>query len=277
MFIACLVLPECRIDSHAPEGSSDCIPALTGKSLDIVTWNVHDFPSKGNETINRLSGLILKINPDIIALQEVVSSDAFNRLLAVLPGYHGIINAGSDLNLAYLFKDSISVEYGSEKILFSDDPYDFPRPPLLLTLPEASGDKIILVNIHLKCCDGEENIFRRKSALEKLKQYLDDSLSSARVIVLGDFNDEITKGNPDNVFTAFLDDSLNYRFADRAVAEGDPSTWSFPGWPGDLDHFLITKELFDENYSVSCLTPDRCDSLYFEDISDHRPVLLEMK
>ncbi len=277
VLFACLSHTGCRTTSGEPEASSSCISGITGNSLDIVTWNVHDFPYRGNESIVQIASLITKLNADIIALQEVVSRDAFNRLLAALPGYRGIIDAASDLNLAYLFKKDIRVNYNNVKILFCNDPFDFPRPPFCISFDQTGSKKIILVNIHLKCCDGAENIYRRKIALEKLKKYLDDSLASDRVILLGDFNDEITKESSENVFTSFLEDSLHYRFADLAIADGNPSGWSFPGWPGDLDHFLITDELFNENYSVTCLRPDLCDSLYTEYVSDHRPVLFQLK
>ena len=77
----------------------DCISGYTGTSLDVVTWNVHDFPANGDITVDSLALLITRLDADIIAFQEITSADNFKRLLAKLPGYRGIINADKDLNL----------------------------------------------------------------------------------------------------------------------------------------------------------------------------------
>ena len=274
LFAVCFIQTSCQNEPDNPTKIlNPCLSGYSGESLDIITWNAHEFPSNGDETIMRVSSEVLQIDADIVALQEVTNRDDFNKLLTMLPGYHGLIDAKSELNLAFLIKSNSSFIPGSEKIIFENNPYVFPRPPFIIAVTDKDGSQIILINIHLKCCDGAENEFRRKSALEKLKKYLDDSLSTDKVIVMGDFNDEIADDNANYIFRGFLEDTLNYRFGDFSIASGNNSDWSFPGWPSHIDHFLLSNELFIRNYSVQCLKPDVCDSSYFINVSDHRPVL----
>lgn len=254
----------------------ECGAGFTGPAFDFLTWNVHEFPSGGTESIDHVAALILNIDADVVALQEITGSDDFGQLLNRLPGYRGLIDGGSDLNLAYLFKKNLIPVSGETEILFEDDPYLFPRPPIRVSVVSPDGLKFILINLHLKCCEGKENEYRRKMALEKLKSYIGQNLARDRVIVAGDFNEALVPGDSGNIFSLFSADSLNYRFADLSIAGGDPSDWSYPDWPSHLDHFLITNELFENHLTVTTLKPDECDSLYFECVSDHRPVLLSV-
>jgi len=104
---------------------------------------------------------------------------------------------------------------------------------------------------------------------------MDDKLSKEKVIVLGDFNDEIipSDGTPP-VFSNFISDSLNYAFTDMEIATGHPLYWSYPAWPSHIDHILITNELFDAHLSTQTLTYDLCEPSYLTKISDHRPLII---
>ena len=105
------------------------------------------------------------------------------------------------------------------------------------------------------------------------------------MILLGDFNDELTDPDTTNVFKVFINNPEKYKFVDMNIAYGSSANWSYPGWPSHLDHILITNELFDEfeNSSLTVQTIHVED--YFEGgwneydnyISDHRPVGLSLK
>ena len=51
------------------------------ETLDIVTWNIQNFPKNGNVTIDAISQIIQDLNVDIIALQEIEGNIAFNNIL----------------------------------------------------------------------------------------------------------------------------------------------------------------------------------------------------
>jgi hypothetical protein len=126
---------------------------------------------------------------------------------------------------------------------------------------------------------------RRYEANTLLKQYIDENFNSSRVIVIGDLNDIITDAPLNNVFQMFIDDSINYEFADMSIATQPPSEWSYPSWPSHLDHILITNELFTEfHHPNSVIKTIKIDDFlvgglgeYDQNISDHRPVGLKIK
>tara|TARA_B100000586_G_scaffold74047_1_gene51939 strand:- start:107 stop:751 length:645 start_codon:yes stop_codon:yes gene_type:complete len=151
------------------------------------------------------------------------------------------------------------------------------------------GENYFIINNHFKCCgDGvfeydntydEEN--RRYTAINLLKEYIDNYLPNNNVIVLGDLNDNIAENPPNNVFQNILNDSINFHFADFEIAQGNSSEWSFPNWPDHLDHILITNEMFNglNNFDVQTINIDEyLDggwNEYDQNISDHRPVAIK--
>ena len=103
------------------------------------------------------------------------------------------------------------------------------------------------------------------------------------IIVLGDWNDQLDDVGQLQSFGPFLDDPEQFEFATARIA-GDVKQASYPSWPSFLDQILIGKGLFDEfeepGSSVQTLpvqdwlgTFDRYELI----ISDHRPVLLQLK
>jgi endonuclease/exonuclease/phosphatase family metal-dependent hydrolase len=145
-----------------------CVIPGSSVTLDIVTFNVEGFPRAGYASVTALSALIKTIDPDVVALQEVASETDLNRMIKLMPGWTGVfypIN-NDEWNLAYLFKNSeTEVIESSERLLFEDDTWAFPRPPFEVKIRhKASGEEIFLINLHLKCCSGTDNENRRRSA-----------------------------------------------------------------------------------------------------------------
>ena len=154
------------------------------------------------------------------------------------------------------------------------------------------GQNIYIINNHYKCCGNGtiENIYsdeeyRRQQSCILTKNYIDSNLDNKNVILLGDFNDELTDPDTTNVFKVFINNPEKYKFVDMNIAYGSSANWSYPSWPSHLDHILITNELFDEfeNSNLTIQTIHIED--YFEGgwneydkyISDHRPVGLSLK
>ena len=82
----------------------------TNNTLDVVTWNLEWFPKNGNITIDSLKSIIEKIDADVYALQEIDNIGSFNVLKNQLLGYSGLLKNTSNLNLAFLYKNSITVD-----------------------------------------------------------------------------------------------------------------------------------------------------------------------
>jgi len=263
--------PEEEIDLTA------CLTSVTDDDFEIMTWNVKDFPVNGDQTLELLSYIINVQEPDIIAFQEISSTKDFELLTDNLVGYESQLTVNGSLNLGFMYKTSeVTVKQDIEEILI-DDFYAFPRPPVMITINHISGFLTTLISIHLKCCEGTDNIKRRRDASEKLKEYVDLNLPDDQVIILGDFNDVIF-GVPDNEnpFLNFIDDEINYLFADMPLAMSNATDWSYPSWPSHIDHILISNELFDAEQETVTISFDSCDLEYFDIISDHRPVMIKL-
>ncbi|MCK4530555.1 MAG: endonuclease/exonuclease/phosphatase family protein [Candidatus Marinimicrobia bacterium] len=247
--------------------------------MDIVTWNLHLFPSNGNASIEYMEDAILALQPDIIALQEVSSESSLQTLADNLDDYeYAIANGGGDWGLAYI--------YNSTEVALFTDPYEiytgywspFPRPPFVFEA-NWNGKKIVIINNHLKAYGDIENIERRIEAIELLDEYIDENLNDERVVILGDMNDELTD-DVNNVFDIMLNDQQSYFFTDLSIAQGSNLLWSYPSYPSHIDHIAITNELFSAHFETKTVLYDTyLDghwTEYVENISDHRPVAISL-
>jgi endonuclease/exonuclease/phosphatase family metal-dependent hydrolase len=258
-----------------------CVVPGTSTSLDIVTFNVEGFPKAGYSSVTALAALLKTIDADAVALQEVASEADFIRMANLMPGWSGYFYPidNDDWNLAYLFKDSeIEVSLESARLLFKDDFYAFPRPPFEIMIShKPSGTDLYLINLHLKCCGGTDNENSRRTASQKLKEYLDSQRSDAAVVMLGDYNDEIASDNEsENPFLNFVNDPDDYLFSDLAIAKGTPLWWSYPSWPSHLDHILVTDELAQYVDTTMVVKASPCYPDYADVLSDHRPVMIRI-
>jgi len=258
----------------------ECITPGTYSSFEIVTINLQGFPKAGNTTLSIVGDLIDRINPDVIALQEMSLKNNFDSLLKVLKGWEGRFYPipGSTLNLAYLFKTSeIEIDDSKTRLILTGDSYAFPRAPFeIFVTHKTLNISTYLINIHLKCCT--DGIARRRDASEKLDNYIKTVRPSDPVIILGDYNDMINgESSSTNEFYNLVSASSEYLFTDMNIAKGSMLWWSYPSYPSHIDHILVTNELFSSVDTTMVLTSDPCYSGYFDNISDHRPVELILK
>ena len=268
--------PNNRTNDYSSTGEyASCMPMSDTKDdLEIVTFNMENFPKNGDATIEAVAMLFNAINADVYALQEVKSQEKLKELVNRLNGYSCIYypKTKSDLALAFIYKESeVSVYNNETEVLFSNS-YYFPRPAFKIKIHHKSLNKdIYLINNHLKCCNDGDSKERREEASNMLKDYIDTFLDDEAVIVLGDFNDKIT-GNGGQTFSNFIDDPSNYTFTDMTIAQGPRSGWSYPSYPSHIDHILVTNELFENIDAVSVFNMSSCIVNFSKVISDHRPL-----
>ncbi len=257
-------------------------------TLEVMTWNLKEFPLAGNTTVNKVADALTHLSCDVVALQEIDQNSYFENLVDKLnetdtlntwAGYRST-GAYMDINIAYLYKTNVVIKDTIYQILQSEH-YYLPRSPLVFKFFYHSNQYITIAN-HYKASGDTESENRRREASVKLYDYIEEHFPNDNVIMLGDLNDELTDPPQDNVFQIFLDDPVHYKFADMSIAQGPSSDWSYPSWPSHLDHILITDELFDEfqNHlsAVKTIKPDDYigSSEYYSTISDHRPVALKL-
>tara|TARA_B100001250_G_scaffold275655_1_gene238133 strand:+ start:3770 stop:4795 length:1026 start_codon:yes stop_codon:yes gene_type:complete len=262
----------------------------TAATFDVVSWNIEWFP-KNNTTASKVQDILTNLEADIYALQEISDTTLLKQVVSNIPGYECYFKSSYYGGLAYIYNTN-TVQINSKYEIFTSQSYwnAFPRSPQILDC-NFMGESYIIINNHFKCCgDGILNAnnsndeeYRRFQAITFLKQFIDNTLSNKRVILLGDLNDDLLDDSIDNIFQDFIIDDTNYLFTDIQIAQGNSIDWSYPTWPSHLDHILITNELFADFQNLNSLVSViRIDdymaswSDYEVNISDHRPIGLRL-
>ncbi len=264
-------------DESFSAGAIQCSPELSPDQLDVVTWNIENFPMQSN-SVGVVADIIRNLDADIYAIQEIDEIDAFNLLVSSLDAYDGIAyDVRGGIELGYIYKSSEITSFGTPVELFDGQTSPFPREPVEVDITHSNGLQVKLINIHLKCCDGSED--RRTDASVKLQAYIDDNYSEDEVIILGDWNETFEAGSS---FTNFLEDFDNYIFADMPISMGSGEDYSYPCTgasycPSHIDHILITNELCDNLTASNTTRLDDCIENYLSQVSDHRPVMISLK
>lgn len=270
------------------------IPAYgTDSTFEVITWNIEWFPKNGQITVDYVNEIILDLNVDVVALQEIDDKTYFDQLLESLDGWAGYYVNSEYSNLAYIYNTEV-IELIDVYEIYTTSEYwrPFPRAPMVMEL-QFMNQNYFIINNHFKCCgdgymdesDPGDEETRRRDASILLEDYIKTELVNENVIMLGDLNDNLTDVPNHNVFNVFINNSGAYSFVDMAIAEGGVYNWSYPSWPSHLDHILITEELFDDfSNPGSDIQTLRLDdffdggfSEYDQNVSDHRPVALKIK
>ena len=273
-----------KLESHKLKKHS---PKKSRNHIDIVTWNVENFPNKGSKygadiemdtlRIKLLAEAINKTAADIYAFQEFRSQKALDLLVEKLgkDKWDGTGYFNTHQGRCFLVKKSKAKMINSKALRLKKDTlnrYSSPRHPLEISVILNKSDTINLINVHLKAFMEEDCIEKRKCSLRKLKNYMDDYKGS-KFILLGDFNNEINKYD---VFKEFLSDSTNYEFADSKIENKKPIC-SYPKFSSHIDHIIVNKPLMHRVDTTFTISYDLDDKNYRKYISDHRPVYMRIR
>ncbi len=256
-------------------------------TLEIASWNIERFPLQGDVTVDKVAEIILDLDIDIYAVEEIVSESEMAVLIDSLnsadslAGYDFRLNQfANDIKTGIIFKSSI-VTLESETVLFNGDSDFAGRPPYVLKLRATKNSKsfdFTLIVLHLKAFGDQQSEDRRRRSIQKLEDYvtaqIENPANDPDYIIAGDWNDELDDPTNDNVFLPFLQDSLHYRFLTESFL-GDPDEFSFiDGFESLIDHILITTSV-DSAYpghTTEILKIDQDVNQYIPQVSDHRPV-----
>jgi exonuclease III len=254
------------------------------ETFEVVTWNIEWFGSAGGgpddlETqFNNAKEVILAVDADLYAFQEIASSTQFDRLVSELDGYGGVLASFSQSQeTAYLFKRATidSLDSGLITDNMTQSNWANGRFPLFFhfnATVNGQSREIYSYNIHAKAFDDQSSYNQRYNASRELKLYLDNVRPSDNVIFIGDYNDttigSITNGE-ESPYKNYVDDS-EYTIISRSLEEkglGSQSIGSF------IDHITITSELSDE-YIVGSERVENTSYIgsYLSSTSDHYPV-----
>lgn len=283
----------------APDAPAQVVIPAKGSAttLDVASWNIEWFGSTGsgptNETLQASNArdVILGTDFDIWGVAEIADQTAWNNLESQLTGYTGflasesVVTSGStyysagEQRVGILYKSSLATLLGAKVILTANDADFAGRPPLevklRVTLNGATEDIVVIV-LHMKAFADVPSWQKRQNASNALKSYIDTNYPTQKVIVVGDWNDDvdtsITSGQA-TPYQNFVTDAADYAFPTRALSlAGVSSTTSFTDM---IDHHLNTNEL-NATLVAGSAEVYRVDSYigsYDATTSDHYPVL----
>ncbi|RJS19588.1 hypothetical protein DRW03_21390 [Corallococcus sp. H22C18031201] len=265
--------------------------------LAVANWNIEWFgdklhgPSDEALQLANAKTVIARADMDFWGLVEIVDTNQFNALKALLPGYDGFladdasrVSSGTyhygpdDQKPGVLYKSSV-VQVLQADIILTEFRFDFAgKPPLRVDMrikQGASTEDVTAIIVHMKADIGSDNYARRFTAAKALKSYLDTNLPTQRVIVLGDWNDDVDMSiagpTYDTPYRMFLDDPSHYTFTTQALSQaGTSSTASHSTF---IDHQLVTDELWADYTPNSTTVMDPQIPAYKTTTSDHFPVI----
>jgi len=255
-----------------------CLPETgSDATFEVATWNIENFPMK-NSTPSLVLGTVIESEYDIWALQEIARPAYLEDINSIDSRYEFIVDqtyalgVNEDYHLSYIYNNT-QLELQRAEVLNSEEfeSYYFPRKPFLAKFKKGE-DSFYIINLHLKCCGGEENRFRRQQAGVILDNYIKNNLQDHPTMVVGDFNTVIDPYEESDM-QVFLDQQGNYEFSDIQIAQNTDAEWSYPSWPSQIDHILLQTPLFDNTKQTYTVTLNECYNSYYSVVSDHRPVL----
>lgn len=308
VFGALLTIAFAACDAHSgvPRGgiTAPDAPALavvpakgTAATLDVAGWNIEWFGSTGNGPSNealQLSNardIIAGTDFDVWGVAEITGQAAWNSLESQLPGYTGflagesIVTSGStyygatEQKVGILYKNAVATLVGAKIILTAYDTDFAGRPPLEVKLNvtlNGTTEQVVVIVLHAKAFNDVASWQRRLNASNALKSYLDTTYPTQKVIVVGDWNDDvdtsITSGQA-SPYQNFVSDAADYAFPTRALSLAGIS--STTGYSDMIDHHLNTNELFATLVpaSTQVYRVDSYVSNFDASTSDHFPVL----
>lgn len=292
--------------------------------LSVASYNVLNLA--GNDPQTRFDGPARQIitnlrTPDIIALQEIqddngavndgtVTADlTFGRLVDAIAAAGGPVyqfsqidpanNAeggapGANIRVGFLYTPATVTFVGASRVApgdaaWADAPDNFAwegsRVPLAMEV-EFAGERLVLVNNHLKSKGGDEPLFgrfqpptrgtelQREAQAEVLGAYVEalrNADPDARIILLGDLNDFQFSTSLDRLETAGLQNLM------ETLPEAERYSYVFDGNAQALDHVLVTANLA----AVATFDVVRLNAEYaFDDLdrfSDHDPLLVRFQ
>ncbi|GAA4109348.1 hypothetical protein GCM10022393_05890 [Aquimarina addita] len=254
--------------------------------------------------------VLKKLNADVYAVVEIADDVLFDELVNLLPGYDYILSdafsnpTSTDVvqKLGFIYNTETVSVVETRAMLTSIHPLynggddsalvDYPdattrfyasgRLPFLMTADvtiNGATERLDLIALHARAnnsSDPQNRYDMRKYDVEVLKDTLDVQFANNKVILLGDYNDDVDVTVADisstvSSFQEYVDDTANYNIVSSALSEA--GLRSFISRENMIDHIGITNEL-EEAYIENSVTVhyDVYDSDYAFTVSDHLPV-----
>lgn len=251
------------------------------ETFDIATWNIEWFGDNSNGPENdalQLENVIQVIETmdlDVYALQEISNPILFRTLVESLENYSGFIsNYSQSQKVAWLYKtstiDSISTAYVATSGRWANgrDPFQFEFDATI----DGETRRIKAVNFHAKAFASQEDYNQRRADAIVLKQYADTRKATDRMILIGDYNDDVIESTWAGLVTPYemFNTDPDYTIVTRALSEQGFTSFRSVSM---IDHITINSNLFDEHlFGAEQIENTGYIGSYLTTTSDHYPV-----
>lgn len=251
------------------------------ETFDIATWNIEWFGDSTNGPENdalQLENVIKVIETmdmDVYALQEISNPSVFRTLVESLENYKGFIsNYSQSQKVAWLYKtstiDSISTAYVATSGRWANgrDPFQFEFDATI----HGETRRIKAVNFHAKAFASQEDYNQRRADAMVLKQYADSRKATDRMILIGDYNDDVIESTWAGLVTPYemFNTDPDYTIVTRTLSEQGFTSFRSVSM---IDHITINANLFDEHlFGAEQIENTGYIGSYLTTTSDHYPV-----
>jgi endonuclease/exonuclease/phosphatase family metal-dependent hydrolase len=223
LLLFCLMILGAIHFAQAPESEKPGPSAKVLHSLRLITWNIgyaelEDDTRAHDKDLPAVAEVILRQDPDAVALQELTGKPQLNSLLGLLHGkYRGAVaqQGKGDRFEAVLVKDAaatfIPVAVDNHYVMGAS------------FRPRQDTPEVLLLSAHADAF----NAAHRRTYTEALIDWAQARTQSYQVFIAGDFNFELKAANETNLYTDNLKhDSESYshilrHFRDLGRAAGD--------------------------------------------------------
>lgn len=268
--------------------------------IDVACWNVEwlgdadNGPSNETLQYNNVKDVLTKTDMDVWGLAEVSNSTTFYNLLLALSAYDGTESSYSQTQKTALVWKKAKFDLISYTNINDASQPDFynafaGRYPLEVVLKTKGGnavDTLYFYVVHLKANSGsgdQDSYNRRKNASVYLKKFLDTQRRNKKVIVLGDWNDDVDRSVVminssylESPFQNFVNDSAKYLFTSLSLSLAGETSYPNFNPKNMIDHQLNSRALSDSFYvkrSAAVMKQLSTQiSGYTNNTSDHYPV-----
>lgn len=254
------------------------------ETFEAVTWNIEWFghptngPSNRELQLTNAARLIRTLQPDLIAVQEISDLGYFNRLVDSLPRYAGFLAPYSQTQKTGFIYNTDIVEFVRAGFLFTTGDWASGRFPLGFEFDVYQGDepkRVLAVNLHMKATTSSvrrNDYDRRLADAQQLHQHVSSELRDVKLIILGDWNDDVVRSTVDNLVTPFITfvNDPDYRFVSESLTRAGQASYLSRSM---IDHILIARPLFAYHMDGTERVVRQTGITNYENTtSDHYPV-----
>ncbi len=277
-------------EPEKPEINIKLEPVAPDVELETVTWNLEWYgepgegPSDEIQQSENILQVIDSLRADLYAFQEIDDQSDLSRIAGAMEGYRGFVAdfIGYSQRTAFIYNTSVIDSLSSGPVTEGQDEHAWAgRLPFYFEFDYRYQDyttTIYAIVIHAKATAEEESYLRRKQAAEDLYSYLTSNKPDARIIFLGDYNDDVDEsiynGEP-TPYKSFVEDTQEFTVVTKIFSENGVSSTVNTSYPDIIDHIIISNELdgvfIEESQQVYTKAADFITN-YGSTTSDHYPV-----